>query len=143
MMMKLLFATLCALLVCASAVERKGTNQHLWADSEQTTTLWRLISSNSKDELKTLLDDKPQALFTRSGDGRGPLWWAYEYGQDDIVKLLVEAGANEDEEDADGKKPKDVRTIGRTEYEKKRQEEVEAELNAADEGDYDEEDYDY
>jgi dolichyl-diphosphooligosaccharide--protein glycosyltransferase len=41
----------------------------------------------------------------RSQDGRGPLWWAYEFGRQDMVDMLVKSGAKTDEPDAGGTLP--------------------------------------
>ena len=41
----------------------------------------------------------------RSKDGRGPLWWAYEFGRNDMIALLINHGAKTDEPDKDGVLP--------------------------------------
>lgn len=45
-----------------------------WEDTEDTTLMWTLISSNQVDELKIWLEEDPTAAFIRSSDGRGPMW---------------------------------------------------------------------
>jgi dolichyl-diphosphooligosaccharide---protein glycosyltransferase len=45
-----------------------------WADTEETTLMWRLITTNQVDELRTLLAEEPTLAFVRSKDGRGPMW---------------------------------------------------------------------
>lgn len=45
-----------------------------WEDSEETTLMWRLITSGQVDELKNILDGEPTLAFVRSKDGRGPMW---------------------------------------------------------------------
>jgi dolichyl-diphosphooligosaccharide---protein glycosyltransferase len=61
-------------------VEAKGFDDiyNTWEDTEDTTLMWKLISSNSYDELKAWLDEEPRKAFIRSRDGRGPMWWAFE-----------------------------------------------------------------
>jgi dolichyl-diphosphooligosaccharide---protein glycosyltransferase len=45
-----------------------------WDDTEETTLMWRLITTNQVDELRTLLAEEPTLAFVRSKDGRGPMW---------------------------------------------------------------------
>ena len=108
---------LVAVAVAVLAADNKGTNAHKWADTALTTSLWRTISDGDVDDLKSLLESNPEAAVARSGDGRGPLWWAYEYDKPEMVAALVAAGASEDEKDADGKTPKQVAgKVGPTEF---------------------------
>ena len=46
----------------------------------------------------------PRTFFS----GRGPLWWAYEYGNKEAIELLYEYGADDTLFDSEGKAPKDV-----------------------------------
>ena len=98
------------LLACVvlMAVADKGTNTHLWSDTETTTQLWRLCSSGSVQELAAMIEDQPDVVHIRASDGRGPLWWAIENKQDGITKLLLEHGANPEERDVDGKKAEEL-----------------------------------
>ena len=41
------------------------------------------------------------ARWSRAADGRGPLFWATEYKQEEMIALLKEAGADENAKDAD------------------------------------------
>ena len=50
----------------------------------------------------------PNVVHVRSGDGRGPLWWAYEHGRTDMVKLLMTNGADPNAIDSKGKKPQSM-----------------------------------
>merc|ERR1719382_1894117 len=43
----------------------------------------------------------------RSGDGRGPLFWAYEFKNVDALALLIHMEADEEAEDLDGKRPRE------------------------------------
>lgn len=43
-----------------------------WEDTEDTTRMWKLMSTNSYDELKEWLDSEPHKAYIRSRDGRGP-----------------------------------------------------------------------
>ena len=79
-----------------------------WMNTAATTHMWELINAQSTEKLREWLKTEPQIVRIRSEDGRGPLWWAYENGHMDIVDLLVESGAKEDEKDSSGKTPKDM-----------------------------------
>lgn len=115
-------AVLAAALFVCGVVAHKGTNEDTWQDNEFTTNLWRIISSGNVQELKEIMETNSAVATTRAGDGRGPLWWAYEYGQDEMVELLLENGANPEERDADGKRPIEVKgNIGETEFAKQQQ----------------------
>ena len=48
-------------------------------------------------------------VHIRSEDGRGPLWWAYEYDRTEIIAALREAGVHEDAKDDRGLKASDMR----------------------------------
>ena len=104
-----------AVVVDAAKAKSKGTSQGKWADTEFTTYLWQTVASGNADELEDLLATNPEAANTRSGDGRGPLWWAYEQNDERMIKLLIDAGASESERDGDGNKPSEVKR-GPTKY---------------------------
>ena len=50
--------------------------------------MWNLISQNRNKELKAWIDEDPEVVHIRSSDGKGPLFWAYEYGNKKLVRLL-------------------------------------------------------
>ena len=79
-----------------------------WKDTDTTTKLWKLISSANYDGLKTLLDDNPSFAKVRSADGRGPLFWAYEYSQPRMASLLSFKGADTKAKDKHGKTPNGI-----------------------------------
>lgn len=41
-------------------------------------------------QLQALIDSRPEAVHMRPSDGRGPLFWAYEYNQPEIAQFLIE-----------------------------------------------------
>jgi dolichyl-diphosphooligosaccharide--protein glycosyltransferase len=45
-----------------------------WEDTEDTTLMWKFISSNQVDDLRVWLEEDPTVAFIRSRDGRGPMW---------------------------------------------------------------------
>ena len=86
----------------------------LVGDTEQLPVFEMMLARGYDDldeseKLKMVLTKNPGLAQIRSADGRGPLWWAYESGNSDIVKLLKMAGAREDARDANGVKPADVK----------------------------------
>jgi hypothetical protein len=80
----------------------------VWQDTEMTTNIWRLCSSGALDSFKELANREPSVIIMRSGDGRGALWWASEYGHDEMVKYLISKGANPNLRDKQGLLPSQV-----------------------------------
>ena len=68
-------------------------------DTDVTRELWGLISKGSLDALTSLLAGDPSAALVRTKDGRGPLFWAYEYGRLKEAELLKGSGADEGTEE--------------------------------------------
>jgi dolichyl-diphosphooligosaccharide---protein glycosyltransferase len=79
-----------------------------WTNDETTTIMWELVSKGRVDELRSLLAQIPQAAHSRSEDGRGPMFWAYEYGQTEVIELLKSVGVSVDRTDSQGLKPTDL-----------------------------------
>jgi hypothetical protein len=52
-----------------------------WADTPVTTRMWSLINAGKTEELFEWVQGDPSVVHVRAADGRGPLWWAYEYQQ--------------------------------------------------------------
>jgi dolichyl-diphosphooligosaccharide--protein glycosyltransferase len=86
----------------------KNTMAKKWANTPDTTKMWKLIHEGDTSGVKKWLSQDPAKAQIRSADGRGPLWWAYEAGRSDIAKLLKAAGARDDARDAKGIKPTDL-----------------------------------
>lgn len=72
--------------------------------------MWELISSGRFSELREALVNNPDLAHIRSEDGRGPMWWAHEYGQQNMIDLLKKLGVTEDRADANGKTPLSLST---------------------------------
>lgn len=83
-----------------------------WEDSEEATLMWNMIAKNSLEELETWLSEEPKMAFLRSSDGRGPMWWAYEFRNEAVVKMLIKAGVSYKDGDKDGKTPLDMLSGG-------------------------------
>jgi dolichyl-diphosphooligosaccharide--protein glycosyltransferase len=79
-----------------------------WEDTEDTTRMWALINSNNVAEIRAWLENVPTAAYIRSKDGRGPMWWAFEKRNQDVVALLTKAGVPSTDKDASGLTPLDL-----------------------------------
>lgn len=81
-----------------------------WVDDEETTHMWNLINTNDVTKVKEWLKRDPSAAHMRSADGRGPMWWAYEERNMEIVKELMAHGVSFKDPDKYGKTPLDMLT---------------------------------
>jgi dolichyl-diphosphooligosaccharide--protein glycosyltransferase len=79
-----------------------------WEDTEDTTKMWKLISSNNVEELRAWLEEQPRKAFIRSRDGRGPMWWAFEQRNEQMTNLLMKLGVPHTDRDAKGLAPVDL-----------------------------------
>jgi dolichyl-diphosphooligosaccharide--protein glycosyltransferase len=80
-------------------------------DRENTpmaSAMYEIISQNLLDELVGILAENPEIAHVRSGDGRGPMWWAHEYKRMDMIALLKELGVTETRTDEKGISPLDL-----------------------------------
>lgn len=83
-----------------------------WANTEPTTHLWQLAHAGDLQSLAAWLYREPSIVHLRSEDGRGPLFWASEYEQWEMIDFLIERGADVDATDAVGNKPADMLPAG-------------------------------
>lgn len=83
-----------------------------WEDNELSTLVWELISKDYVLQLRDLIIENPLVPHVRSADGRGPMWWAHEYGRTTIIEMLKRLGVSEDRKDAKGITPLDVSKMG-------------------------------
>jgi dolichyl-diphosphooligosaccharide--protein glycosyltransferase len=79
-----------------------------WEDTEDTTLMWKLISTNAIEDLKAWLEAEPHKAFIRSKDGRGPMFWSFELRHEEATKLLMKAGVPHTDRDAKGMTPVDL-----------------------------------
>jgi hypothetical protein len=84
-----------ALLVHASAEAE-------FADTPALTSIWQATSSGNTDQLINVLVQDHSFALQRASDGRGGLFWAYEFTNVDALALLKHLGADEEGEDLDG-----------------------------------------
>jgi dolichyl-diphosphooligosaccharide---protein glycosyltransferase len=78
-----------------------------WENNEATTLLHHLIEQNDGKKLHELFVQEPKIAHLRSEDGRGPMFWAHEYGRKQIVQMLKAVGVSEIRKDANGNTPLD------------------------------------
>ena len=75
----------------------------MFEDSPALTTIWEASSTGSTDRLIDILIQNHDYAHHRAGDGRGPLFWAYEFKNADSLALLMHLGVEMTMEDLDGK----------------------------------------
>ena len=80
-----------------------------WENNEMTTFMWEMISRGQFAEIASVLREQPELAHIRSEDGRGPMWWAYEYKQKKLVQLLKKLGVDDERTDANGVKAVDLK----------------------------------
>jgi dolichyl-diphosphooligosaccharide---protein glycosyltransferase len=76
-----------------------------WLDSELTTYMWELVSSQNFEMVKEAIRNNPILAHVRSSDGRGPMWWAHEAGNERIIKFLKKLGVSDQLTDENGLTP--------------------------------------
>jgi len=87
-------------------------NPEAWDDNQATTAVWTAIHVNKIAEFRDMLIENPELAHIRSKDGRGPIWWAHEYGRTKFVKLLTKLGVSSTElKDEYGFTPKSISII--------------------------------
>jgi ankyrin repeat protein len=72
-------------------------------DTPAKSNMWELIRIGNFGEIEKLITETPCLIHMRSKDQRGPLFWAYEFGRNDVVSFLVEKGTDPSERDEEGK----------------------------------------
>eukprot|EP00005_Dracoamoeba_jomungandri_P008973 CAMPEP_0174263992 /NCGR_PEP_ID=MMETSP0439-20130205/20885_1 /TAXON_ID=0 /ORGANISM="Stereomyxa ramosa, Strain Chinc5" /LENGTH=916 /DNA_ID=CAMNT_0015349661 /DNA_START=19 /DNA_END=2769 /DNA_ORIENTATION=+ len=83
----------------------KSSGKVEWQDSAETTSMWQLIHNNDLQSIQQWVAYDPSIVHVRSSDGRGPLWWAYEYKRNEIIAFLIKNGADISATDQDGLTP--------------------------------------
>lgn len=79
-----------------------------------TTMMWQLIAENDFEQFYKIIQENPSLVHIRSEDGRGPMWWAHEYGRGKMVQIMKKLNVREDRKDNVGKTPLDVSKLPRT-----------------------------
>ena len=92
-------------IICISIVYGNEDQDIEWEDSDVTSMLWGAISKHDTQSLMQILDSNNDNAFVRASDGRGPMFWAYEFGHKDGILLLQNLGIKNDLKDSNGKTP--------------------------------------
>lgn len=79
-----------------------------WKNTEPTTQMWRFCNEGNLEAMRQYVAYFPDHVHHRSEDGRGALFWAYEYGKKDIVDQLIKWGVSAEDTDVEGNKPSDM-----------------------------------
>jgi dolichyl-diphosphooligosaccharide---protein glycosyltransferase len=80
----------------------------VFENNEQSTAMWEFIQAGNVKAIKLWLETEPWWAFLRSADGRGPMWWAFEQRNDEIVRLLMSLGVPHNDRDKEGLSPADL-----------------------------------
>jgi dolichyl-diphosphooligosaccharide--protein glycosyltransferase len=88
---------------------RTGDTTKKWSDTEITTKMYELVKAGDVGTMAKVLQSNPTLARVRSANGRGPLFWAYEQKNTQMIKLLKKHGARDDERDAQGVKASALR----------------------------------
>jgi dolichyl-diphosphooligosaccharide--protein glycosyltransferase len=78
------------------------------ADTEDTTRMWTLINNNEVAEIEMWLGSNPKGAYIQSKDGRGPMCWAFENRNQEVVKILMKARVPSKDRDAHALLPLDL-----------------------------------
>ena len=87
-----------------------AASEDSWENTEQTDRVYKIITEFDNDALTDLIEVEKDAINARSEDGRGALFWAYEYKNGRAVELLLAAGADSGAKDANGNPKPGVKT---------------------------------
>jgi dolichyl-diphosphooligosaccharide--protein glycosyltransferase len=87
---------------------KKWAEQVKWENTDQTTLMYQLLEKNDLATLGQWLKSNPDVVHIRSADGRGPLWWANEFGRTDAISLFKKFKIRSDLVDGKGLSPKQV-----------------------------------
>ena len=79
-----------------------------WVDTDTTSSIWSACSRRDIRTLKSIIEREPSAAFARSADGRGALFWAYEFGHTEAIEWLESLGVDPLETDVNGATPKQL-----------------------------------
>ncbi|KAL1520281.1 hypothetical protein AB1Y20_023747 [Prymnesium parvum] len=81
--------------------------EQVFEDSPALTTLWQASSSGQSEMFISQIIQNREFAQHRSSDGRGPMFWAFEFKNVETLALLLHLGVSTEQEDVDGKKPRE------------------------------------
>lgn len=76
-----------------------------WEDNQELAYMWQAISQGRLMEVVEFLQTNPEAAHMRSSDGRGPMFWAYEFKRPKLVQFLKKLKVKETSVDSTGRRP--------------------------------------
>lgn len=82
-----------------------------WEDNKKTAMLEELVVKGETKLLRDWIARAPEVPHLRSADGRGPMWWAHEHGQGNMIIMLKALGVSENRRDKYGLSPLDMRNV--------------------------------
>lgn len=74
-------------------------------DNDIKSQAWQDIAHANVQAVRDAVADDPCYAMMRAGDGRGPLFWAHEFYNQEIIDVLVHHGADRAARDRGGKRP--------------------------------------
>jgi len=83
------------------------SGEQVFEDSPALSALWQASSSGSTESFINQLIQNREYSQHRASDGRGPMFWSYEFANVDTLALLLHLGVTQEQEDVDGKKPRE------------------------------------
>ena len=79
-----------------------------WENTPTATRVWNIIASGDTNALQEEIFSDQDVATLRSADGRGPLFWAMEHQNKQMVEMLIKNGAKVNAKDAEGKTPSNM-----------------------------------
>merc|ERR1711998_695594 len=79
-----------------------------WVNTFVTTRLWEVINKDDMEGLDEMIKANPRVVHARAEDGRGPLFWAYEYGRAEMVTKMEDMGVDNTVRDKNGVSPPEM-----------------------------------
>ena len=89
-------------------------------DAPEKSDVWQLCHEGNVEALRKWVEADPCLAESRAADGRGPLFWAYEFENADLVELFLANGADAAATDKDGAKPEAMTSTPRADWGKKK-----------------------
>ena len=79
-----------------------AAGEQVFEDSPALSSLWQATSSGTTEAFISQIIQNREYAQHRSADGRGPMFWAYEFKNVDTLALLMHLGVSTEQEDVDG-----------------------------------------
>ena len=83
---------------------------------QRPDSAWPVRADGDLARLQALLKANPCAARSRAADGRGPLFWAYEYQLKQLAEAFTSAGADPNAKDTKGKRARDMTKLAMAQW---------------------------